>query len=110
MHPMRSTKRSLFFLAAGAAGAYLFDPQSGRSRREQLLAKVQQYAPISREPEQTAADADRSDAVGTSTTDTMEPPAVPTPGDVVLPDLARDDLLDNGVAAPSDDVAAANLA
>ena len=97
MHPMRSTKRSLLLLAVGAAFAYLWDPQSGRTRREQILAKLQGYVPSSGATEgQASADTDPSGAASTIP-DAVEPPPYSSPAEVVLTDLPAHD---NGAPAP----------
>ena len=98
MHPMRSTKRSLLLLAVGAAVAYLWDPQSGRTRREQILAKLQEYVPSSGATEsQGSAELDLSDADRTIP-HAVEPPPYSSPAEVVLSDLPPHD---NGAPAPA---------
>lgn len=38
---LKRFRRTVMLLAAGAAGAYFFDPEQGAARREQIMDRVQ---------------------------------------------------------------------
>jgi hypothetical protein len=103
MHPIRSTKRSTFFLAIGAAAAYLFDPQAGRARRDNLLSKLQQYAPSSRTPEDRTGPTPE-DRTGPTAGHDVDPAFHSTSATKIVPDSTPD------AATPADAGASAHVA
>ena len=108
MHAVRSTKRSLFFLAIGAAVAYLFDPQAGRSRREHLLGKLQPDSPSSRNTADTLVEGDGSGGARLPLDEKPDSAFHSTSAtEFVIPNAAPQGVHDDAGVTPADDGAPA---